>query len=197
MRARLACWLLSWLAGPPACALPSLALWLGTDLGRTVAFPQANITGLDIFTGQKKQDIAPTSHNMEAPFVHVTNLQLVDITDEGFCSLMDEAGETRDDLRLPDDNSPDKELGQRIRKAFEGNKEVTCIITRAMEQEVVRWIPHSRVARPSRVVLTQQSRPRSQTFARLRVSFCFSSFAEPEPGWTSAPLGLLRSAVVR
>jgi translation initiation factor 5A len=99
---------------------------------------QANITGLDIFTGQKKQDIAPTSHNMEAPFVHVDNLQLVDITDEGFCSLMTEAGETRDDLRLPDDNSPDKELGPRIRKAFEANKEVTCIITRAMDQEVVR-----------------------------------------------------------
>jgi translation initiation factor 5A len=100
--------------------------------------PQANITGLDIFTGQKKQDIAPTSHNMEAPFVHVTNLQLVDITDEGFCSLMDEAGETRDDLRLPDDKSPDMELGPRIKKAFESNKEVTCIITRAMDQEVVR-----------------------------------------------------------
>merc|ERR1711916_13876 len=98
---------------------------------------KANITGLDIFTGQKKVDISPTSHNMTAPFVTVTQYDLIDISEDGFCSVMDDAGETREDLKCPDENSPDPTLGDRIRKAFEAGKEVTVVVTKAMDSEVV------------------------------------------------------------
>ena len=36
---------------------------------------------------------------MECPIVKRTEYQLIDIDDEGFCSLMDDTGETRDDLK--------------------------------------------------------------------------------------------------
>jgi len=98
---------------------------------------KANMTGLDIFTGKKCQDISPTSHNMVAPVVTITNLNLIDIDDEGFCSLMDDNGETREDLKCPDESSPDPELGDRIRKAMDEGKELSVIITKAMESEVI------------------------------------------------------------
>lgn len=98
---------------------------------------KANITGLDIFTGQKKQDIAPTSHNLAAPFVSVTTYSILDVSDDGFTSLMDEAGDTREDLKCPDENSPDPTLGERIRKALSAGKDVSVIVTKAMDSEVI------------------------------------------------------------
>ena len=90
---------------------------------------KANITGLDIFTNKKYMDISPTSHNMVAPFVHNNNFTLTDIQD-GFVSLMDDNGEIREDLKLPDG-----ELGEKLTKELEDDtKEVTVIVTKAMVQ---------------------------------------------------------------
>mmetsp|Transcript_4731 Transcript_4731/g.5459 ORF Transcript_4731/g.5459 Transcript_4731/m.5459 type:complete len:162 (-) Transcript_4731:92-577(-) len=99
---------------------------------------KANITGLDIFTGKKYQDISPTSHNMTAPFVHNNNYTLTDIAEDGFCSLMDDNGEIREDIKCPDESSPDAELGRNIKTALEaGDKDVTVIVTKAMESECI------------------------------------------------------------
>lgn len=99
---------------------------------------KANITGVDIFTGKKCQDISPTSHNMAAPFVTVSNWQLTDISDDGFASLMSEGGDTREDLKIPDNDSPDAELGDKIRATFDaGEKDVFVVVTKAMETECI------------------------------------------------------------
>mmetsp|Transcript_9185 Transcript_9185/g.18058 ORF Transcript_9185/g.18058 Transcript_9185/m.18058 type:complete len:160 (-) Transcript_9185:205-684(-) len=98
---------------------------------------KANITGTDIFTGAKKVDISPTSHNMTAPFVTVTTYDLLDVSEDGFASLMEENGETREDLRCPDENSPDPTLGEKIRAAIANGKEVQVTVTKAMESEVI------------------------------------------------------------
>jgi translation initiation factor 5A len=39
---------------------------------------------------------------MECPIVKRTELQLIDMDEEGFVTLMDDAGETRDDLQVTD-----------------------------------------------------------------------------------------------
>jgi len=96
---------------------------------------KANITGIDIFTGQKKQDISPTSHNMIAPFVTVSSLVLLDITEDGYCNLLTDAGETREDLKVPPG-----ETGEALTKAFEESddtKEVWAVITKAMDSEII------------------------------------------------------------
>ena len=99
---------------------------------------KANITGVDIFTGKKAQDISPTSHNMLAPFVTISNYQLSDISDDGFVTLMTENGDTREDLKLPNADSADPELGAKIKEAFlNGEKDVFVVVTKAMETEQI------------------------------------------------------------
>lgn len=55
---------------------------------------------VDIFTGKKMEDLSPSSHNVDVPHVSRTDYTLLDITDDGFVSLMNEAGDTKDDLQV-------------------------------------------------------------------------------------------------
>lgn len=93
---------------------------------------KANMVGIDIFTGQKKQDISPCSHTMYQPVVSTLTLSCTDIIDEGddsYCVLMNDNGEIREDLKLPRPDAPDKELGEKIRGLVEEGKDVMCVIT--------------------------------------------------------------------
>merc|ERR1712176_1231865 len=63
---------------------------------------KAHIVALDIFTNKKYEDLCPTSHNLEVPFVKRTEYQvLIADADTGEVSLLLENGETKDDLNLP------------------------------------------------------------------------------------------------
>eukprot|EP00923_Selenidium_pygospionis_P027523 GHVN01049596.1.p1 GENE.GHVN01049596.1~~GHVN01049596.1.p1 ORF type:complete len:163 (-),score=30.33 GHVN01049596.1:89-577(-) len=64
---------------------------------------KAHIVGIELFTSKKYEDICPTSHNMEEPVIKRTELQLIDIQDEDFVTLLGENGVTRSDVRLPRD----------------------------------------------------------------------------------------------
>ena len=94
---------------------------------------KANITAIDVFTGKKYEEVAPTSHNLPQPIVKRMEFQLIDIAEDGHLSLMDEANETREDLTLPND----EELAKAIRANFEDGKEVTIVVMSAMGKECV------------------------------------------------------------
>jgi translation initiation factor 5A len=92
---------------------------------------KVNITAFDIFTGKKLEDLSPSTHNMDVPHVQRTEYQLLDITDDGYLSLMKEDGDTKDDVKVPDN-----EIGQRITKLFKDEeKDTNVIIQSAMGEE--------------------------------------------------------------
>jgi translation initiation factor 5A len=65
---------------------------------------KCHFVAIDIFTGKKLEDIVPSSHNCDVPEVVRTDYQLIDISEDGFVSLLTESGDTKDDLRLPSDD---------------------------------------------------------------------------------------------
>jgi len=94
---------------------------------------KASITALDIFTKQKLEDMAPTTHNVDAPFVKSVNYSLMDVREDGQLALMDEENNMREDLNLP----KDEELAAEIRKQFEDGKEIQLTVVSAMGIEQV------------------------------------------------------------
>ncbi|KAK3105208.1 hypothetical protein FSP39_019820 [Pinctada imbricata] len=91
---------------------------------------KVHMVGIDIFTGKKYEDICPSTHNMEVPNVSRKEYQLVDI-DDGFLSLMLDNGETKDDLKLPDND-----LGTEIKKKFDDGDSIMVTVQSAMGEEV-------------------------------------------------------------
>lgn len=49
---------------------------------------KANFTATDIFTGKKLEDVIPSTHTTSVPVVSRGEYQLLDISDDGFCSLL-------------------------------------------------------------------------------------------------------------
>ena len=61
---------------------------------------------------------------MECPIVKRTEYQLIDIDEEGYCSLMDDSGETRDDLK-PIDPDLEKEIRDKVEN---GEDALVCVL---------------------------------------------------------------------
>jgi translation initiation factor 5A len=96
-----------------------------------------NIIGVDIFTGKKYTDMAPTSHNIYAPFVTTTNWQLVDITDDKYAVLINENGESCEHIMIPDENSADSQLAIGLYENFKKDKNIYVTVTKAMDTESI------------------------------------------------------------
>lgn len=93
---------------------------------------KVHLVGLDIFTGKKNEDICPSTHNMDVPVVKRTDYQMVSIDDDGFLSLMDESGNVREDLKVPEG-----ELGSNIRDAYDKGVDAMCTVLSACGEEQV------------------------------------------------------------
>jgi len=92
---------------------------------------KVHMVALDIFTGKKLEDICPSTHNMEVPNVKRKDYQLIGLDDD-FLSLMDDSGDTRDDLKCPDG-----EIGDEIRSAIAEEKDILCTVLSAVGEECV------------------------------------------------------------
>jgi len=90
---------------------------------------KVHLVAIDIFTSKKLEDICPSTHNMDVPNVVRKDYQLVDI-DGDFLSLMDDAGDQREDIKLPEG-----ELGDEIKTRFEGGDDLLVSVLAAMDEE--------------------------------------------------------------
>lgn len=75
---------------------------------------KVHLIGIDIFTNKKYDDLCPSTHNVDVPNVNRSDYTLIDISDDGFVTLMNDKGDTRQDLKLPEG-----ELADKIRDEFE------------------------------------------------------------------------------
>ncbi|KAK4632040.1 Eukaryotic translation initiation factor 5A [Fulvia fulva] len=92
---------------------------------------KVHMVAIDIFTGKKMEDLSPSTHNMDVPNVSRREYQLLDITDDGFLSLMSDDGSTKDDVKVPEG-----EAGDKINKLFrEEEKDTNVIVLTAMGEE--------------------------------------------------------------
>ncbi|OIW32141.1 eukaryotic translation initiation factor eif-5a [Coniochaeta ligniaria NRRL 30616] len=92
---------------------------------------KVHLVAIDIFTGKKLEDLCPSTHNMDVPNVSRREYQLIDISDDGFLSLMTDDGVTKDDVKLPDG-----EIGEKINKLFKvDEKDTNVVILTAMGEE--------------------------------------------------------------
>ncbi|QHS72749.1 translation elongation factor eIF-5A [Saccharomyces paradoxus] len=90
---------------------------------------KVHLVAIDIFTGKKLEDLSPSTHNMEVPVVKRNEYQLLDI-DDGFLSLMNMDGDTKDDVK-----APEGELGDTLQTAFDEGKDLMVTIISAMGEE--------------------------------------------------------------
>jgi translation initiation factor 5A len=94
---------------------------------------KVHLVGIDIFTQKKYEDICPSTHNMMVPIVVRKEYGLLDVTDDGFTSLLDDdKNETRDDIRLPAGD-----LGDEIREKFEKEESLRVTVLKSMNEEAI------------------------------------------------------------
>jgi len=90
---------------------------------------KVNFTGIDIFTGKKYKEIQGSTHPMLTYVSEKSEWSVMGINEDGSMSLIDEKGQTRDDISLP----ADEELAKPIKAAFEeGAKECFVSILSAL-----------------------------------------------------------------
>ena len=94
---------------------------------------KCHFVAIDIFNGKKLEDIVPSSHNCDIPHVNRTEYQLIDISEDGFVSLLTSDGNTKDDLRLPTDET----LVAQIKEGFESGKDLVVTVQSAMGEEQI------------------------------------------------------------
>ena len=98
---------------------------------------KAKITGIDIFNGKKYEDSVPTSHTVNVPNIKRSAFTALDVDADGYLTLMDKQGNTRQDIRMPDETEDDKKLADRIREALNEGKEIVLTVLESMKIEKV------------------------------------------------------------
>eukprot|EP00211_Chloroparvula_japonica_P009092 CAMPEP_0119125064 /NCGR_PEP_ID=MMETSP1310-20130426/4466_1 /TAXON_ID=464262 /ORGANISM="Genus nov. species nov., Strain RCC2339" /LENGTH=163 /DNA_ID=CAMNT_0007115091 /DNA_START=58 /DNA_END=549 /DNA_ORIENTATION=+ len=99
---------------------------------------KCKFVALDIFTGDKKEDMQPSSHNMDAPVVDKKEYQVLMVDDEGFVTLMDEDGNQREDLKLPHGTDDLEKLAKDLKdQADAGEADISVTVVSAMGTDMI------------------------------------------------------------
>ena len=93
---------------------------------------KAHVFGNDVFTGKKYEDVFPTSHNVEAPVITKSEVEVVAI-DDGTLEYMDDEGEIHE-ISMPTDEDLAKDLTAAVDA---DDKDISVTILRAMEKEQI------------------------------------------------------------
>jgi len=93
---------------------------------------KVHLVALDIFDNKKYEDICPSTHNINVPIVTRKMYSLNYIDDDDFLELMDDDGNTKEDLKAVG------EIGEQIKKLYnDEEKQLTITVVSALGQEKV------------------------------------------------------------
>ena len=96
---------------------------------------KSKITAIDIFSGDKIEDVLPSSHNVDCPFVTKTEYELVSIDPNGFVTFLTEDGVYREDLKLPKEEG--NEFVLKLKSDYEKGLNLVLTVTAAMGREQI------------------------------------------------------------
>jgi len=100
---------------------------------------KVHLTGLDVFTGKKCEDLCPSTHNMDVPNVSRIEYSVIDINDEGFLTLMGDDGQTREDLTITENcNPPTKEAAKAMMEKLDGEQTILAAVWKACNEEMIK-----------------------------------------------------------
>ena len=99
----------------------------------------------DIFTGNTCEELCPSTHSIDVPVVTKKDWMVQGIQDETYVLLMDDDGEMREDLQLPnqlyktdDDNKTSSILKEYCEMLDNGaNIDIYCTVVSAVGQEKI------------------------------------------------------------
>lgn len=83
------------------------------------------------------EDSLPCGHNVEVPVIKRTEWQAISVDNDGYVTLMDTQGNTREDLQLPNDTEDDAVIANRIRSGLDEGKEIMVTVLSAMKIEKI------------------------------------------------------------
>lgn len=89
------------------------------------------VVALDIFTLKKLEDSLQAASSVDEPVVTRKEYTLVDIGEDGFCSLALESGDMKDDVSLP----TDEYSREKLRDHFDSGGNVKVTVLSAMGEE--------------------------------------------------------------
>jgi translation initiation factor 5A len=89
---------------------------------------KCNFTAIDIFTGKKYEDMIPSTHGTTVPLVVKSEWEIIDIGDDGELTLMDEGGNQKTDMNLPE--FPEG-LAKEIKAAWNGGENTVMVSVQA------------------------------------------------------------------
>jgi len=96
---------------------------------------KCNFLVVDIFTSKKLEDMVPSTHGVMVPIVNRNEWNILNIDEEDFLSLTNDAGDMKEDLKLPE---VPETMAQEIRDLWaDGDNEVIVTVQAAVGQEQV------------------------------------------------------------
>ena len=93
------------------------------------------MVGIDIFTGQREEDIRPSDNIIQVPKVTKKDYTIVSIESDGYLTLLDETTcKVRADLKL----NRNMEVNRRLLDKYdEGNDQIKVTVLKALGEEQI------------------------------------------------------------
>jgi len=106
---------------------------------------KCKFSAIDIFTGNTCEELCPSSHNIDVPVVSKKDYMIQGIQDETYVLLMDDDGDIREDLQLPNKTyttDEDSKVSSLIKEYCDlldngANIDIYCSVISAVGQEKI------------------------------------------------------------